>query len=88
MTKPGLTPLEDLPSERRRITARLLQAGLNRWSIEEMLNAFAHELAEEQRAVDFDWYEEHAEGAVMARDYLADLIDPSMGPASSEEKTA
>lgn len=49
------------------------------WVIDANLAAFAHELAEQQRAVNFDWYEEHAEGAVIARDYLADLIDPHVG---------
>ncbi|GHH30181.1 hypothetical protein [Streptomyces rubradiris] len=44
-----------------------------------MLHAYVHELANQQRAVGFDWYEEHAEGAVMARDYLADLIDSHVG---------
>lgn len=44
--------------------------------IDANLNAFAHELAEQQRAVNFDWYEDDAAGAVMARDHLADLIDP------------
>ncbi|MCG0065016.1 hypothetical protein L0F81_17225 [Streptomyces tricolor] len=73
---------------RDRLLAYLRQTGLSTARAEANLNAFAHELAEQQRAVDFDWYEEHAEGAVMARDYLADLIDPHVRPASSEEKTA
>lgn len=46
------------------------------WVIDANLNAFAHELAEKQRAVSFDWYEDDATGAEMARDHLADLIDP------------
>lgn len=41
--------------------------------------ATAHELAEQQRAVNFDWYEDDATGAYMARAHLADLIDPLKG---------
>lgn len=46
------------------------------WVIENNLADFAHALAEQQRAEDFAWYEDDAQGAEMARDHLADLIDP------------
>ncbi|MEU4051252.1 hypothetical protein AB0F09_18895 [Streptomyces olivaceus] len=44
--------------------------------IAEIKYIHAHELAERQRAVNFDWYEEDAAGAYLARDHLADMIDP------------
>jgi hypothetical protein len=79
MTKPGLTPLENLPPERRRITARLLQAGVNRWSIEEMLNAFAHELAEQQRDYAREVGLPLEDGDTVAAGDVIDLIDPHVG---------
>jgi hypothetical protein len=43
----------------------------------EMLDALLHGLAERQRAVNFDSYEEDVDGALLARDHLADMIDPA-----------
>lgn len=48
------------------------------WVIDANLAAYAHALAEQQRAVDFGWYGDDAAGAEMARDHLADLIDPEV----------
>ncbi|CAM5491980.1 MULTISPECIES: hypothetical protein [Streptomyces] len=65
---------------RDRFIAVLRSRGMLRpgeeWVIDANLKAFAHELAEQQRAVNFEWYGEDATGASMARDELADLIDP------------
>lgn len=65
-----------------RFIAALKSRGMLRpgeeWVIEANLAAFAHALAEQQRGVDFAWYEDDASGAEMARDHLADLIDPEV----------
>lgn len=44
----------------------------------EVLDLHAHALAERQRVEDFSWYEKDEPGASMAREHLADLIDPEM----------
>lgn len=68
------------PTARDRFIEVLKSRGMlkpgEEWVIDANLDAFAHELAEQQRAVNFDWYEGDAHGAQMARDHLADLIDP------------
>ncbi|MFF7881020.1 hypothetical protein ACH40F_07920 [Streptomyces sp. NPDC020794] len=92
MSTPGLTPMENLPPERKRITARLLLQGFNRGEIEEMLDAFAHELAEQQRALadanDQLDHDHHVYGFSGAVRQAADLIDPhaSAGPVRPGEE--
>jgi hypothetical protein len=85
MSTPGITPLENLPPERKRITARLLLQGFNRWEIEEMLNAFAHELAEQQRAYAREVGVPLEDGAIVSAGDVIDLIDPSVGPVRPGE---
>lgn len=65
---------------RARLIAYLCQAGLSTARANAVLDDYTHGLAEKQRTVDFDWYEEQADGAYMARDHLADLIDPLATP--------
>jgi hypothetical protein len=86
MSTPGITPLENLPPERKRITARLLLQGFNRWEIEEMLNAFAHELAEQQRAYAREVGVPLEDGAIVSAGDVIDLIDPSVGPVRPGEE--
>jgi hypothetical protein len=86
MSTPGITPLENLPPERKRITARLLLQGFNRWEIEEMLNAFAHELAERQRAYASEVGVPLEDGDIVSAGDVIDLIDPSVGPVRPGEE--
>jgi hypothetical protein len=86
MSTPGITPLENLPPERKRITARLLLQGFNRWEIEEMLNAFAHELAEQQRAYAREVGVPLEDGAIVSAGDVIDLIDPRVGPVRPGEE--
>ncbi|MEU9218893.1 hypothetical protein AB0D47_20355 [Streptomyces sp. NPDC048376] len=55
---------------------RLLALGVSVDEASSLMSGYAHELAERQRAVNFDWYEDDASGAYLARDHLANLIDP------------
>jgi hypothetical protein len=66
----------DPKSPSMKLWHRLLALGLSEGEAAELMNGYAHELAERQRAVDFDWHEEDAAGAYRAREHLADLIDP------------
>jgi hypothetical protein len=88
MSTPGITPLENLPPERKRITARLLLQGFNRWEIEEMLNAFAHELAEQQRAYAREVGVPLEDGDIVSAGDVIDLIDPqsNAGPVRPGEE--
>jgi hypothetical protein len=86
MSTPGITPLENLPPERKRITARLLLQGFNRWEIEEMLNAFAHELAEQQRAYAREVGVPLEDGGIVSAGDVIDLIDPRVGPVRPGEE--
>lgn len=88
MSTSGLAPVEDLPPTRKRITAALLLQGFKRPEVEEMLNAFAHELAERIRAEKGSGTYEPGVYFRSGMDYAADLIDSavSAGPVRPDEE--
>ncbi|MEV5915821.1 hypothetical protein AB0M00_43930 [Streptomyces chartreusis] len=66
----------DPKSASMRLWHTLLARGVSEDEATQLMNGYAHELAERQRAENFDWYEDDASGALMAQAHLADLIDP------------
>lgn len=58
----------------RRVT--LIGGDLTTTEATRMLDTLMREVAERMRAENFDWYEKAADGAIAARDHLADMIDP------------
>lgn len=80
MSAPAFEPLESLRPARKRITAELLSHGWERVDIEEALDRFASELADEIRE-ERDHVREEMKGGLNTYDldtmsYAANIIDP------------
>lgn len=83
MSEPRFEPLEDLPPARKRITAELLSHEWKRVGIEEALDCFASELADEIRKERDAMREEMkdsrsgiTEADLGTMSYAANVIDP------------
>ncbi|MEV7975415.1 hypothetical protein [Streptomyces sp. NPDC086519] len=79
-------------SARGRLLAYLQQSGLSTARAEANLDAFAHELAEQQRtwALDYDGAQDssydYTYAVTLGAKLAADLIDPCAGPVHPDEE--